>query len=34
MLADSIYYVNEVKRLLSKEEYKYIINPNRKNTKK
>ena len=33
MLADSIYYVNEVKSLLSKEEYKYIITPNRKNTK-
>jgi hypothetical protein len=34
MLADSIYYVNEVKSLLSNEGYEYIINPNRKNTKK
>ena len=33
MLADSIYYVNEVKSLLSNEEYEYIINPNRKNIK-
>jgi len=33
MLADSIYYVNEVKNLLSNEGYEYIINPNRKNTK-
>ena len=33
MLADSIYYVNEVKNLLTNEGYEYIINPNRKNTK-
>lgn len=33
MLADSIYDVNEVKNLLLCEGYKYIINPNRKNTK-
>ena len=34
MLADNIYYVNDVKRLLSKEEYKYIINPKYKEIKK
>ena len=33
MLADSIYYVNEVKNLLSSEGYVYIIPPNIKNTK-
>lgn len=33
MLADSIYDVNDVKRLLSHKGYEYIINPNRKNTK-
>jgi hypothetical protein len=33
MLADSIYYVNEVKSLLSNEGYEYTINPNRKKYK-
>lgn len=33
MLADSIYYVKEVKNLLTTEGYEYIIPPNIKNTK-
>jgi hypothetical protein len=33
MLADSIYYVKEVKDLLTNEGYVYIIPPNIKNTK-
>ena len=33
MLADSIYYVNEIKDLLSSNNYVYIIPPNIKNTK-
>jgi len=34
MLADGIYYVNEVKNLLTQNKYKYIIPPNKKNTNK
>ncbi len=33
MLADGIYYVNEVKNLLLNNGYEYIISPNKKNTK-
>jgi len=33
MLADSIYYVEEIKNLLFNNGYVYIIPPNRKNTK-
>ena len=33
MLADSIYYVKEVKELLTSNGYSYIIPPNAKNTK-